>query len=281
MTEALKALRRDEQHYRALFDQGSEGIVIMNQDKDIIEVNRAFAQMHGYTVEQLLRMNTTRDLAVQKAAWRNERIGVLKRMRAGEAAHFEVEHRHRDGHILHLGVTCSIVWIAGRPFVVGFNQDISERKRIEDELKRSKEALRREQRALKSKNAALTELLEHVERAKNAMKEDVATNVETLLLPILERLESEGAPSRYLELLRRHLGELASSFGRKISEKSLRLSPRELEICSLLKGGLRTKDISKLLHLSSHTVDTHRRRIRTKLAISKEKVNLTTYLQQI
>jgi len=279
--QAVEGLRQSEQHYRALFDQGSEGIVIMTLDHNIVEVNRAFAEMHGYTVEQLKRMNVTRDIAVQRATWRNERIGVLRRMRAGEAAHFEVDHRHRDGHIIHLSVNCSIVNIAGRPFVLGFNQDITERKQMEDELKMSKEELRKEQVALKNKNAALTELMEHMERAKNSMREDVTMNVEEIIMPILKKLELEGTSSNYVALLRHHLNELTSSYGRKISQRSLKLSPREMEICSLLKGGLRTKDISKLLNLSDKTVDKHRRNIRKRLGISNEKVNLATYLQQL
>ena len=165
--------------------------------------------------------------------------------------------------------------------MLGFNQDITERKRIESELKRSKEELRKEQIALKKKNVALTELLEHMERAKNTMREDVAMNAEEIIMPILKKMELEGTPSKYVALLRRHLNELVSSYGRKISQKNLKLSPREIEICNLLKGGLRTKDISKLLNLSDKTVDTHRRKIRKKLAISKEKVNLVTYLQQL
>lgn len=278
--QALRALRHSERRYRDLFNQGSEGVLIMTLDHRIVEVNRAFAAMHGYTTGQLKGMDT-RDIAVQRATWRNERVGMLGRMRAGEPVRFEVEHRHRDGRILHLDVICRIVNIAGRPFFVGFNRDITERKRIENELKMSKVELRKDRIALRRKNAALTELLEDMERTRNTMREDVAMNSEGILMPILEKLELHGASSKHVALLRRHLNELVASYGRKPAPKTPQLSPREMEICNLLKRGLRTKDISKLLGRSGKTVDKHRRNIRKKLAISNEKVNLITYLQQL
>jgi DNA-binding NarL/FixJ family response regulator len=46
------------------------------------------------------------------------------------------------------------------------------------------------------------------------------------------------------------------------------LSDRELEVFRLIGEGLSTSDIAKRLHLSRHTIDTHRQRIKEKLAVS-------------
>ncbi|MGC1275369.1 MAG: response regulator transcription factor [Planctomycetaceae bacterium] len=45
------------------------------------------------------------------------------------------------------------------------------------------------------------------------------------------------------------------------------LSDRELEVFGLIGRGLKTGEIADRLHLSVHTVETHRQRIRTKLAL--------------
>jgi DNA-binding CsgD family transcriptional regulator len=45
------------------------------------------------------------------------------------------------------------------------------------------------------------------------------------------------------------------------------LSDRELEIFKMIGEGQTTNDMADLLHLSSHTIDTYRRRIRIKLRI--------------
>ena len=82
-------------------------------------------------------------------------------------------------------------------------------------------------------------------------------------------------------MLQYHLEELTSSFGRKITEKSVRLTPREIEICNMVKGGLTSKEISNLLNISRQTVEKHRKNIRHKLGISNKDINLTSFLQKL
>lgn len=49
----------------------------------------------------------------------------------------------------------------------------------------------------------------------------------------------------------------------------LQLSERELEITSLVCKGLTSKEIGEQLHLSLHTVETHRKNILKKLNLKK------------
>ena len=160
-------------------------------------------------------------------------------------------------------------------------RDINERKKAKVELKKSEQELREDKLLLERKNLALAELLEHMERTKNKTKEDIAINVEEFITPILKKLKIKGALPKYIKLLEHHLKELTSSFGRKITQRSTRLSSREIEICDLIKGGLSSKEISELLNVSYQTIDKHRRNIRKKLAIAKKKVNLTSFLQKL
>ena len=160
-------------------------------------------------------------------------------------------------------------------------RDITERKKAEAELKKSEQELCKDKLLVEQKNLALAELLEHMERTKNKTKEDIAINVEEFITPILKKLKIKGALPKYIKLLEHHLKELTSSFGRKITQRSTRLSSREIEICDLIKGGLSSKEISELLNVSYQTIDKHRRNIRKKLAIAKKKVNLTSFLQKL
>ena len=41
-----------------------------------------------------------------------------------------------------------------------------------------------------------------------------------------------------INLIKHHLDELCSQFGRKISRPHLKLTPRELEVCNMIKAGL-------------------------------------------
>ena len=57
------------------------------------------------------------------------------------------------------------------------------------------------------------------------------------------------------------------------------LTPRELEICSMIKNGMSTKGISSHLNISELTVERHRNTIRKKLKLNNSSTNLTTFLR--
>ena len=62
-------------------------------------------------------------------------------------------------------------------------------------------------------------------------------------------------------------------------ERYARLTPRELEICDMIRKGLSSKQISFDLNLSVATVQKHREQIRKKLAITNKSINLGSYLR--
>ena len=133
------ALRANEQRYRTLFSQAMDGILMVDAGGNIIDVNHSFARMHGYTTDELLRMNlreldTPETQALAPGRWR--------RILAGETIGFEVEQFHKDGHVVPLDVAASAMDIDGKLYALAFHRDITERRRAEQELKRSQQALR-------------------------------------------------------------------------------------------------------------------------------------------
>jgi len=131
-SEAERRLRESEERYRSLFDKASDGVIILSPDGKLLEVNESFARMHGYGAGELLRMNI-RDLDTPDTA----RL-IPDRMRqllAGEILSFEVEHRHKDGHVFPLEVSAGQISIGGESCIQCFHRDITERKRAEDARK--------------------------------------------------------------------------------------------------------------------------------------------------
>jgi PAS domain S-box-containing protein len=53
---AEEELRESEEWFRKLFEQSSDGIFYSTPEGIIISVNKSFADMHGYTVEEILRI---------------------------------------------------------------------------------------------------------------------------------------------------------------------------------------------------------------------------------
>lgn len=101
-------------------------------------------------------------------------------------------------------------------------------------------------------------------------------------MPLVKKLRlRKDVSKKYGELLEEGLKNVASSFGSKVSEKNLHLSPKEIEICSMIRSGFSTKDIAQTLSISGQTVEKHRKNIRKKLGISFKKVNLTSHIQNL
>ena len=59
------------------------------------------------------------------------------------------------------------------------------------------------------------------------------------------------------------------------------MTPREIEICNLLKNGLTSKEIGNLLSVSSETISKHRFHIRKKLGIKNKNENIVTILKAL
>ncbi len=158
--------------------------------------------------------------------------------------------------------------------------DSGHKKQLNKILKTSALQIKKQRKELENKNIALREIIEQIDIEKNKLRYDIEINIKNTLLPILSKLEISEKSKRYYELIRFHLEELVSSFGRKVAKEDYGLTPREVEICNMIKGGLRSKEVSNLLDLSSETVDKHRKNIRKKVGLSNKKQSLFSFLQQ-
>ena len=135
--------------------------------------------------------------------------------------------------------------------------------------------------ALEQKNIALREIVAQIEIEKNKIKEDIITNLEKIIFPILGKMKLHDNSNENIDFLKIILGKLTSSFGREITKKYYYLTPREIEICTMVENGFMNKEISKMLYISCRTDENHRKRIRKKLDIINKNINLSTFLKQL
>lgn len=151
----------------------------------------------------------------------------------------------------------------------------------EKELQETNRELTVERKALQETNTALRTVLARIEEEKQEVYKDIRANVEKVLMPVLHELAA-GAPRsqrKYLDLLRDSLEEIASPFINRISARYRSLSPTEIQVCHMIRNGLRTKEIAEIRGVSPATVNRHRERVRHKLGIANKDVNLVTFLQ--
>jgi len=154
-----------------------------------------------------------------------------------------------------------------------------ERRSIENTLKKSRAELWKQKISLERKNIALREVIEQIEIEKNSIKNEITSNIYEILLPILQKFKIKNGKNKYVDLLEYHLKETISSFGNKISDRHIKLTPREIEICSMVKGNLTSKEIADLLNLSHQTIEKHRKNIRKKLKVPDKKTKLAAFLR--
>ncbi len=135
ITERIKTeetSRANEIRYRTLYTKAIDGIMFLSLDSKIATVNESFAKMHGYTVDELQSMSL-QDLDTSETSRSvSERIS---RISSGETITFEVEHYHKDGHIIILEVSASLVSIGNEKIIQSFHREITERKQAEVLLK--------------------------------------------------------------------------------------------------------------------------------------------------
>ena len=158
---------------------------------------------------------------------------------------------------------------------------IATRISAELELQETNRQLALERQALQEANTALRILLSRIEQEKQEIHGDIKTNVEKVLMPILHALASQLSPSqvKYVEMLQNNLEEITSPFISKLSLSYHSMTPTEIAICNMIRNGMRTKEIAEMRGISEATINRHREKIRRKLKITNQDVNLTTFLQ--
>ncbi|UCD87009.1 MAG: helix-turn-helix transcriptional regulator [Desulfobacterales bacterium] len=157
--------------------------------------------------------------------------------------------------------------------------------------RRAQEALQQREAELEFRTSQLEEavialgvLLRQREDDKRELEERVLLNVNQLILPYVEKLKMSRVGDKqvaYLRILESNLQDIVSPFAYRLSSRYQSLTPAEIQIGHLIKMGKTTKEIADLLNLSHRTIETHRRKIRTKLGIKNRKTSLRTHLFSI
>ena len=129
-----------ESRYRTLFDSAVDAIFVLEAEGEkpgrIVAANQAAADMHGFTVGELLGL-TMQDLDTpESAAMLPER---LRLMLNGKKIEGRVEHRRKDGTVFPVEFSAGPMDIEGRKHVLAFDRDITLRVQTEDALLRSRQ----------------------------------------------------------------------------------------------------------------------------------------------
>ena len=141
--QAEEALRESEIRFRGIFDNTSVGIALVDQDGHVIDANEADCRFLGYSYDDLIGMHFsefthTDDLAADKELYES----VVK----GERDGYSIDKRYitKQGDIVwgRLSVTVVRNGESQQPYAIIVCEDITKRKKIEEEIRRAAEEWR-------------------------------------------------------------------------------------------------------------------------------------------
>lgn len=124
--------------YATLISRSHIGVVIIGEDHGVIEANERFAEMLGYSPQEVLKLYTWD----WEANMTEEQVRQNFKDISGVNANFETLHRRKDGSVYDVEVSASGTCIDGYSAVICICQDISVRKKAERSLAQSEQKFR-------------------------------------------------------------------------------------------------------------------------------------------
>ncbi|MGE5416011.1 MAG: PAS domain S-box protein [Acidobacteriota bacterium] len=132
--KAELALRESEERFRDLFENANDYIYIHDLKGNFTNINNAAERMFGYTKEEALSMNYKKIIAPEYLTL-VEQI-ITHDVKNGITPNYEIEVLAKNGYRIPVELRARLIISNGRPVAVqGIARDISERKRVEDQLR--------------------------------------------------------------------------------------------------------------------------------------------------
>ena len=159
--------------------------------------------------------------------------------------------------------------------------DITELKRMKNHLE---ELVEERTAELEDTNTTLKVLLDKREKDQEEIEDKILANYQSLIEPLINRLKDSFARKNQHNLpniLESDIINILSPFSKKLTDPMNRLTPKELQIASLIQQDYSNKEMAAFFNQSIRTIDVHRDNIRKKLDIKNKKVNLKTYLMTL
>lgn len=136
-----KALRDSEEKFSKSFQASPDAVTISYVDTGkLIEVNEGFCRMSGYTREDALGRSAEELGIWEDVKQRSEMVAILRA--DGRVRDFETTLRRKTGESLNCLLTVDSVDIGGQDCMIVITHDVTQRKRMEEELRLNEERYR-------------------------------------------------------------------------------------------------------------------------------------------
>jgi PAS domain S-box-containing protein len=136
--QAEQALERQKAYFQQLFDNSPEAIALLDNTDRVVQVNKGFEALFGYRIEEI-KGRFINDVVVPEE--RIEEASALSRAAlSNEVRRKETVRKRKDGSLVDVDTLGYPVRFGNKTVgVYAIYSDITERKRMEEELRRAKE----------------------------------------------------------------------------------------------------------------------------------------------
>jgi len=132
---AEEDLRNSQQEFASLFRSTPEALVYLDKNSNILKINPRFTELFGYTLKEVRGRNLD-DGMIHPQDKIEEGKRLTKKSLEGHF-YFETIRKKKDGTLFPVAISGSQVIIDGQlKGLIGIFQDITERKKMEEELKK-------------------------------------------------------------------------------------------------------------------------------------------------
>jgi PAS domain S-box-containing protein len=134
VAERTKELNKSEQWHRSLFENATDGIIVLDRNGIIVNANEKVCEMHGFSKEALVGAHLK--LLEEEV----DKVKIAERMRrilAGESLVYETRHNKKDGTPIDLEISAKGITIGDELYIQSFYRDITERKKFQEHLLQS------------------------------------------------------------------------------------------------------------------------------------------------
>lgn len=142
--DASQRERTEALRWRSIFDNSPIGFVLLDFEGHVLATNAAYQRMLGYSESELEALSL---LDITHEDYRDYNLALFKQLIEGKREQYQIEkqYRRKDGTLVWVRNSVSIAPAASeneRKLVLALSEEITERKRAEEELELSEERAR-------------------------------------------------------------------------------------------------------------------------------------------
>lgn len=136
---AHEEIKRSEQRFRAVFNSMNDTVFIRDENRNLLNINRAACEMYGYTAEEFIDLSID-DISAGEPPYTSQDAAVWLEKAATEGPQrFEWRARHRDGHLFWVDISAQVAQFGDRFLYVVAIRNIEKQKEVERALRQSEE----------------------------------------------------------------------------------------------------------------------------------------------